>query len=87
MFQAQALSDSIGNAAAVTAKSTMQTENPQFEYQFIEPVNGVWAQNPEEGKWQPMDADGYKVTATGRLFVRETDGKSTPNHTSRASKK
>ncbi len=73
----------IGNAAAVTAKSTMQTENPQFEYQFIEPVNGVWAQNPEEGKWQPMDADGYKVTATGRLFVRETDGKSTPNHTSR----
>ena len=73
----------IGNAAAVTAKSTMQTENPQFEYQFIEPVNGVWAQNPDEGKWQPMDADGYKVTATGRLFVRETDGKSTPNHTSR----
>ncbi|MDE5687471.1 MAG: chitobiase/beta-hexosaminidase C-terminal domain-containing protein, partial [Paramuribaculum sp.] len=73
----------IGNNVGVTAKSTMQTENPQFEYQFIEPVNGIWSQTPAEGKWTPWPEGGYKVTSTGRLFVRETDGKSTPNHTSR----
>ena len=72
----------IGDNVGVTAKSTMQTENPKFEYQFIEPANGIWPQTPAATGWTEWPEDGYKVTATGRLFVQETDGTSTPNHTS-----
>lgn len=71
------------NGVKVSLESQMGTENAKFQYQFCDATNGIWAQTPEATKWQAWPDGGYTVNATGRLFVRETDGESEARETYR----
>ncbi|MDE5921698.1 MAG: chitobiase/beta-hexosaminidase C-terminal domain-containing protein, partial [Paramuribaculum sp.] len=56
----------ISDGVGISLRSTMQSENPQFQYQFSD----EWSQTPD-GNWTDWPEGGYEVTGTGRLFVRE----------------